>query len=216
MLARIEGVLESVVEGRAVIAQPSLGVAREVMVPPYAIEWLAARIGQTVSLHTVEYLESQGQGASFLPRVLGFESADGRRLHELLTTIRGVGPRKALRIMAREPAWIGAAVLRNDVAALKTLPEVGPKLAHTIIADLADRAAALPGEGAAAAVAEARPARGALPAPGQDAVAALVALGQMRREAEEAVRRVLDREPGLGSADAIVAAAAAGGGGDGA
>ena len=39
---------------------------------------LAARIGQPASFHTLHYLEGQGQGSSFWPRLIGFQSTADR------------------------------------------------------------------------------------------------------------------------------------------
>ena len=61
------------VEGNAVVLdQPEHGLARQVLVPAYLAERLAGDRGRTVTLHTMEYLEAQGQGSSFIPRIVGF------------------------------------------------------------------------------------------------------------------------------------------------
>jgi len=205
MLTRIEGKLESVQDQAVVIGLESTGLAYEVLAPAYLAASLHERLGDTVRLHTIEYYESQGQGTSFIPRVVGFESRAGRRMYEALTTLRGVGPRKALRMLAREPEWIAGALARGDALALRQLPEVGKKLAETMIADLRDHL----GEFAIVEGSmEPKPAAAALTGPAEDAVSALVALGQTRRDAEEAVRRALAGDATLATPESIIAAAA--------
>ena len=78
MLCRLTGKLESVDEGGAVVASPDESSAREVLLPAYVARALATRVGQTVTFSTLEYLEGQGQGTSFIPRLIGFTSARDR------------------------------------------------------------------------------------------------------------------------------------------
>ncbi len=210
MIRRITGRLDGATELGVEITPEGLGVTYEVLVPRYLTDRLGDRVGQVVTLHTREHLEAQGQGTSFVPRVLGFESPSERAFFELLTTVKGLGARKALRALANEPAWVAAAIAGKDSKRLRTLPEIGPRLAETIIAELhgkidgvlgADELAALDG-----ASVELRPGA-SLPAAAQEAVSALIALGETRVVAERLVDRAIAQVGDDGGADAIVAAA---------
>ena len=97
MISRIEGDLRGVEEGAVELACGSLTYT--LMVPAADVERLAGLVGDRVGFHTLQYLESHGQGSSFLPRLLGFASAEQRAFFELLTTVKGLGMRKALRAM---------------------------------------------------------------------------------------------------------------------
>ncbi len=135
MIARLDGVLESVGEGAALVRVDG-GLTYEVLVPSYAEAELAGRVGEPVSLHTLYYLESQNQGATMTPRLAGFVSIEDRRFFELFTTCKGIGNRKALRAMTLGTDQIAAAIADRDVATLQSLPEVGRRTAETIVATL--------------------------------------------------------------------------------
>lgn len=201
---RITGRVESASGVSAVLAIEGSagGVAREVLVPAFLAASLATRVGDIVTLHTLEYLESRDQGASFVPRIVGFETVGERRLFELLTTVKGIGNRKALRAMAMEAGAIANAIASRDTATLVRLPEVGKRLAETIIAELDGKLDELV---AGHDVVEAK-GGGVLSAAAEEAVAALVALGDPLADAERRVRRALQRDRTLSTADEIVSA----------
>lgn len=214
MLARLNGILESVDAasgtGVGVVCpetHPGSGVAGplgyEVMLPAATAEAMGARVGQRVSLRTFQYLEQQAQGASFIPRLVGFESEADERLFELLTKVKGLGVKRALRAMAAPTGEIAAAIAGGDVSALKGLPEIGKKLAETMILELKDKVGSLAlvaGFGAEAAGGATRTGASPNGAAGgtgiegpaaQQAISALVRLGEDRPEAETRVRAVL-------------------------
>jgi holliday junction DNA helicase RuvA len=207
MICAIEGELIQMRDGVAQIRVPG-GLVYEVHIPVYAQGRLEGEVGQAVSLCTRHYLESQSQGAVLVPRLVGFRSADERAFFELLTTVKGLGSRRAMRALAEPPAEVAAAIARRDHRALQKLPEIGKRLAETIIVDLADKAArfALVVEGEVSV----KPSRVGVSSAANEAVAALVALGHTAAEAERAVDRALARG-GDDSVDAIITAALSGG-----
>jgi Holliday junction resolvasome RuvABC DNA-binding subunit len=143
MLARVTGNLETLEGNRALIApsdQPS--AAYEVLLPAYLAQRLneAESVGSPVTLHTLQYLESVNQGSSFIPRLLGFASPHERAFFELLTTVKGLGNKRALRAMALEPGTIARAIAERDTRFLQRLPEIGPKLAELIVHELKSKA----------------------------------------------------------------------------
>jgi Holliday junction DNA helicase RuvA len=92
-------------------------------------------------------------------------------------------------------------VLAGDTSLLTRIPGVGRKTAERLVVELRDRLATVDLEEAAAplsggtdAVAVAR----------ADALAALVALGLSRANAEKALRTVLRQHPGVQSADELI------------
>ncbi len=137
MISRIEGELESIEQGRATLRCGHL--SHEILVTASDSERLAEQVGQTISFHTLEYLEAQGQGTSFVPRLLGFSSSRDREFFELFTTVKGIGNRKALRSLQLPLGRIASAIAAGDTALLTSLPEIGRRTAETIIVDLKDR-----------------------------------------------------------------------------
>lgn len=201
MLARILGVIESVDDAAAIVALES-GLAYEILLPTHLADSLRGRLGQSVTLHTIEHLEAVAQGSSFRPRLIGFSSRAERAFFERLTKVKGLGTRRALRAMARPAGEIAAAITTRDTRFLRSLPEIGARLAETIVAELHGKvdefgAGASAGNGKVVTVTSAA----------EQAVAALERLGQSRAEAERLVTRAVERDPDLVSPDAILAAA---------
>jgi Holliday junction DNA helicase RuvA len=218
MLSRITGVLERLDANTATVSPAATGpdgapapgpIAYDVLVPAALAEDLAGSIKQTVTLHTVQHFEGSGQGASLTPRLIGFASRSDRAFFELFTTVKGVGPRKALRSMVVPCGQIALAIAQGDKAALKKLPEIGERLAATIVAELAGKAERYVPTGieegkprTAADDAGAQQSAAAESEHARQAIEALVRLGTPRAEAERRVARALESDPALARADA--------------
>lgn len=178
----------------------------EVLLPAYLAERLRGMVGKPVTLITLQYLEGQGQGTSFIPRLIGFASERDRRFFDVFTTVKGIGNKKALRAMAVEPARIARAIATKDVKALVELPEIGKRMAETIIAELNGKvdsflsAAEIEQMGHAS---EIKPLLKGTAA--EEAVDALVALGEQRPEAERKIAKVSARLGAKATSDALVA-----------
>ena len=205
MITRLEGRLERVADGRAEVRCGSL--CYEVLVPAFDEMRLGAVVGETIELHTLHYLESPNQGTTFLPRLIGFASPEHRAFFELFTTVKGIGPRRALRAMQLAPGVIAEAISERDVNLLKTLPEVGKKIAETLVLELRDKVA--PFVGAAAG-----PSRGAATSDprlslARDAIAVLTQLGESPVAARQLAERALRADPALATADEVLKAALA-------
>lgn len=202
MIVRLEGILESVEERSAVVAPEGGAMAYQVLVPTVVGEALLARVGQRVVLHTMEHLEPVSQGASFIPRIVGFLSLEQRRFFEIFTSAKGLGTRKALRAMAAPTGLIARAICEGDVRFLQTLPEIGKRLAETVIVDLKTKmepfASGSASGGASGAPGEVEPKAGAAldGEAARQAVAALVQLGDTRADAERLVSRALESSAG--------------------
>lgn len=209
MIASIEGELLAAAEG---VAEIRVGaVTYEVLVPAADVPALAGQRGATVRFVTLHYLEGQGQGSSFWPRLIGFRSAEDRDFFELFTTVKGIGVRKALRALQRPFAEVAAAIARRDEKALTALPEIGKKMAESIVVELKDKVARftataggdMPAVGAVAVPMRAAAFDGAA----GDAVIVLVQLGEPRPMAERLIERALQVEGVKAAAEVLVAAA---------
>lgn len=191
MIARINGQVESVLKD-SVLVRMEGGLTYQVLVPSYVLPQLAGKIGSSVMLHTLYYLESQNQGATMTPRLAGFLSEADRDFFELFTTCKGIGNRKALRAMTIATDQIAAAIADRDVALLQTMPEVGRRTAETIVATLhgkVDRfvtATAFAGGGLSEVATTSSISR--------EALAVLMQLGEGRTEAVNWIDRVM-RDP---------------------
>lgn len=135
MIARLQGVLAELDPSGALIGAEG-GLTYRVLLPAYTAGRLGGSIGQRVDLHTLYYIESQNQGAMLLPRLVGFLTPQDRDFFELFTTCKGIGNRRALRAMAIATEQLAAAIADRDLATLQSLPEIGRRMAETIVATL--------------------------------------------------------------------------------
>jgi len=206
MISRITGTLESVETGRVTLGIAGGALSVDVEIPASLSQALAMQGRDEVTLHTRVLLEGAAQGAHLTPRLLGFASPRDLRFFELFTTVKGVGPRKALRALAIPTERIARAIAERDTTALKALPEIGARTAETIVAELRGKVDAFLEGGEAI---EAKPEAGGrtMADAAKQAVEALVRLGEPRSEAERLVERAMERDETLDSPDAVLAAA---------
>ena len=199
MISRIAGELLST--SRSSVELACGDMVHELLVPAIDTQRLATMIGERVTFHTLFYLEGQGQGTSFVPRLIGFASQQDRAFFELFTTVKGLGNRKALRALQLPFADVAGAIASRDTDVLVALPEIGKRTAESIIAELSgkvDQFIEIKSAGL-----------GSSPTNpiASDAVAVLVQLGESRLQARQLVDRALAADPSIDSPDALVAAA---------
>ena len=222
MINRIEGILESLEETAALVVVGE--IAYELAVPAADIPELYSRIGSRMTFHTLHYLESQGQGSSFWPKLIGFQSSKDRAFFELITTVKGIGVRRALRALTIPFTRVAEAIVMKDLALLMSLPEIGRKTAETMVLELRDKmdsyakAASTSATSKSptrksepkSAVGSPANATGTLNASAMmDAMNVLVQLGESRIDARALIDLALEREPDLTTANTLVSAALA-------
>jgi len=203
MITRIEGRLTAVHAGRVELESPPL--VYELLVPAGDVQSLNSDVGNTVRFHTLHYMEAQGQGTSFIPRLIGFRTPADRAFFELFTTVKGMGNRKALRALELPFTRIAAAIATRDVDLLVSLPEIGKRTAETIVAELNGKVDKFTGDAAI----ELKPSAGGATDSAQmdiarDAIAVLTMLGESKTDATKMVNAALATEPDLATADAVV------------
>ena len=209
MISRLEGVLVDVVDGVAEVRVAGSGLVYEVLVPACDAGDLMMRQGKEIAFVTLHYFESQGQGSHFVPRLIGFSSREQRDFFELLTTVKGIGNRKALRAMQVSHGRMAEAIAAGDAKFLSTLPEIGKRTAESTIVELKGKLDPFLKDPSATRRALERSAVVAVTAvatgPAADAEDVLVALGEQRAQARAKVERVMAASVGESiGADEIV------------
>lgn len=204
MISSIEGELVEVQDGRAQVRCG--GLVYEVMIPAADRGRMTTVVGQVVVLHTIHLMEGTAQGTSYRPRLIGFASQTDRAFFELFTTVKGIGSRKALRVMELPVGRIALAVAEGDIELLKSLPEVGKRTAETIIMELKEKVAPFADPGSSAE-ATGTMVRESVAEFAQEAIAVLLQLGEPRLRAEELIDRVTRADPAIETADGLVTAA---------
>lgn len=112
----------------------------QVLIPEFARRRLESRMGEEISLHTIEYLEGTAVQGRMTPRMIGFLNAVEREFFEMFCQVDGVGVKKALRAMVRPVAELATSIEEQDVKALSALPGIGPATAERVVAKLRRKA----------------------------------------------------------------------------
>lgn len=175
----------------------------EVLVAAFDVAFLRDAVGQEMTFHTVFYLEGDAGGGNIEPRLVGFLRAQDKAFYQLFITVKGIGPKKALRALALPVGEIAQAIESRDTRFLVELPQIGKRMAELIVAELAGKATAYATTTGASR--QAPPAAGrARAADEEDAIATLIALGERRIDAELLLDRARQANPALKTTDAFV------------
>lgn len=204
MISKLTGTLDSVSGDFAEISFGN-GLTYELFLAPYTGNRLGASVGNQVTLFTHYYLEGSSQGNHFLPRLAGFLTESDREFYRLLTTVKGIGPRKALRSMALSSAQIAAAIDQRDTKTIQSLPEIGRRMSETMIATLHGKVDEFLGDASAD---DRRVTEGDRTVPtlsvAREALEVLVQLGENRAAAIQWIDQVIAKQPDMENATEIV------------
>jgi holliday junction DNA helicase RuvA len=205
MISAITGTLASVGEDRCYLqCGPML---YEVLVPAADAPGLESRRNAEITLHTLMYLEGDPNRGNLEPRLLGFSRAQDRAFFELFTTVKGIGPKTALRALTVPIEQIAAAIESKNAKFLVGLQGIGKRSAELIIAELSGKCGKF-AIGAIEGVTKSPPkaAGRSFTAEQEDAIRAMVALGERRLEAEALLDRALRASPEVKETHDLVAA----------
>ena len=156
--------------GRVVV--DANGVGYEVQVPE-SVFLAIGKTGQQVDLRIRQVFREDGQ---FL---FGFLNAEQRRLFDLLTDVKGCGPKISLAAISElGENGVVSAIATQDTRMLARTPGIGLKLAERIVVELKDKVTELSLiQRAAVTITNGK---------ADEVVDALIALGYRRQEAESA------------------------------
>ena len=107
-----------------------------VLIPEFTRRQLQNRRGESVSLHTIQYLEGNPAHGRLTPRLVGFLNENEREFFEIFCSVDGVGAKKALRAMVQPVREVAIAIEEQNAKGLAQLPGIGPATAERIIAKL--------------------------------------------------------------------------------
>lgn len=188
LFAYVNGILESVEEGVAIVDVNGFGV--NVYISGSTMDRLPG-IGEAIKLYTYTNVKEDAFN------LFGFLSKDELSLFKMLITINGIGPKGGLSIMSvMSPDDLRFAIIAGDTKSISSAPGIGKKTAERIVLELKDKIKVSEDDmlGGGAIVSDDVVSDGAFPAR-DEAVAALVALGYNSAIAMKAVRKVLSFNP---------------------
>ena len=202
MIVRLTGTLIEIWDESIVLERE--GIAYEVLVPRYALGELAAHRGSEVTLHTVHFFEGNQASGHLTPRLLGFLHPEDKLFFGRFVSVKGIGPRKALKALSEPVRRIATWIKAGDTKMLARLSGIGKRAAELIVAELKDKVSdlALPEAGTDEA-----PSEVGLAGVQRDALEVLVAWGDARVDAQRWLERAAQLHPELDSPDEWVRAA---------
>ncbi len=198
MITKITGKLLSVAPDTATLEIDAFEYT--VLIPDFTRRQIQGRCGDTISLHTIQYLDGNPTQGKLTPRLIGFTNIAEREFFELFCSVDGVGMRKALRAMVKPVREVAAVIEEQDVKGLSTLPGIGPATAERVIAKLRRKVPKF-------ALLAARPEESQADAPAdvvEEAFDVLKALGHGDVEARRLLEPILDQGKKFKDADALI------------
>ncbi len=201
MISALTGQLKRVETDRAYLACGPM--VYELMVPAADMAALEAAVGAELTFHTIFYIEGDAGGGGLEPRLIGFLQVADKRFFEKFITVKGIGPKKALRAFAFSSGEIAAAIENRDVRFLIQLPAIGKRMADQIVAELAGKVQSFVGVNVSSGGRVAsRGGRHSVEE--EDAISALMALGERREAAVSLLERAKSVEPTPSGAQALI------------
>ena len=190
MIEYIKGDLAELTPALAVVEAHGVGFSLNISLNTYS--GLQGR--KEAKLYVQEVISAGGRDDSFT--LYGFSTKQERTLHQLLTSVSGVGANTARMILSSfTPQELCNAIANGDEKLLKAVKGIGLKTAQRIILDLKDKIAS---SGAATEIRLG----GAVSAPvssavRDEAVSALAMLGFAPAPTAKAVAAILSEQPDL-------------------
>ena len=196
MIGRLQGPIVAEFEDRVILDVG--GVGYEVIVPPYPLKVLRARLASNgahrdggsdpITLYIHEHVNEHRP----VPVLFGFNQLEERGFFEKLITVKNLGPTAAARTMVLSVRQYATLIQTNDVRGLCQLPGIGLSRAQQIVATLRGKVAlyALVPEEELPAVAGPQE-----PEPVAQARVALASLGYRPAEIESLLQQARETRP---------------------
>ena len=198
MISRITG---TVIEKRnAELLLENGGMVYELMVPPAVLKAMEGSLvpGNKASLVTYHYY--QVEPSRSVPVLIGFQNEVEREFFEKFITVSGVGPKAACKALVESFSSIAGAIDSGDVSFLKTLPGIGDQRARLIVAKLQGKVGKyglIRDEGIKAGTGEKEDVKA-------EAIEVLLQLQYRKSEAEEMVRKAIERNKGVRTSEELL------------
>lgn len=191
MISALTGELRRVLD-RTVLVQVG-PIQYELLVPAADEGELQTQIGREITFHTIFYFEGDAARGGLEPRLIGFLRPTDKQFFERFTTVKGIGPKTALRALSVPVGQIAAAIESKNARFLTGLNGIGKRTAELIVAELAGKVTAFAVQEAIEGAPAAR--QTAFSAVDEDAIEAMVQLGERRADAERLLERAKQAAP---------------------
>jgi holliday junction DNA helicase RuvA len=202
MISALTGKLKRVEDDR--IQVEVVAMQYELLVPAADLTELQASLGEELTFHTIYYLAGDPTRGGLEPTLIGFLRPEDKQFFEAFTTVKGIGPRKALKALTTATGDIAAAIENKDARFLGGLSGIGKRMAEQIVAELSGKVGKFVTVGAASNGKPGQPAAGRRSPLEEDAIATLTALGERRSDAEHLLERAKHANANLKTTETLV------------
>ena len=202
MIRKITGLLSALPDDCAVLEVPPFEY--EVLVPEFTRRQIQMKLGEQISLHTIQYIDGNVQkGGRMTPRLIGFNSVAEQQFFEVFCSVDGLGVKKALKAMVRPVPDVARSIEQQDVKTLTTLPGIGAATAERIVAKLRRKMARF---ALLIPAADGDPANAMTPSIAEEVYQILVTFGHSEMEARKMIDDVLVDKKKFKDVDAFLSA----------
>lgn len=130
MYAFFRGKVDSIFKDKIILDVNNIGY--EIYMPESSIYTIG--IGDEIKIYTYLHVREDEM------KLFGFSSSSELEIFKKLITVSGVGPKAAINIISKvDIESLCVAIATEDVASLKSVPGIGPKMAQKIIFELKDK-----------------------------------------------------------------------------
>lgn len=130
MYAFFKGKVDNILNDRIIIDVNNIGY--EIFIPESSL--FNVEIGNEIKVYTYLHVREDEM------RLFGFLSNSELELFKKLITVSGLGPKGAMGIISKvDIESLCIAIATEDLASLKSVPGIGPKMAQKIIFELKDK-----------------------------------------------------------------------------
>lgn len=130
MYAFFKGKIDKIYSNRIILDVNDIGY--EIYIPESDIYTL--NMGEMVKIYTYLHVREDEM------KLFGFKSSESLEFFKKLITVSGVGPKAAIGIISKvDTESLCVAIATENIAALKSVPGIGPKMAQKIIFELKDK-----------------------------------------------------------------------------
>ena len=177
------------------------GLSYEILTPISVLQRVKENQDSDGNIRLITYHYYQMNPSSGVPVLVGFLNEVERDFFLEFIKVSGIGPRAAVKALNRAIGEIAQAIDRGDIRYLKTLPGIGEQRAKEIVAKL---------QGKMGKFTLMRD-RVAVPSPTtalrdieEEALHILLQLQYKKSEAEEMIKKALERQPKLSACEELL------------
>ncbi|MFQ5952479.1 MAG: Holliday junction branch migration protein RuvA [Candidatus Omnitrophota bacterium] len=197
MISKISGTIVGKKEGALLIGNG--GICYEVMVPLAVMKALEKVNGLEGQVELVTYHYHQTEPSRSVPVLIGFQNEVEREFFEKFISVSGVGPKAACKALTEPFSTIAGAIDSGDASFLKRLPGIGDQKARLIVAKLQGKV------GKYGLIRD----KFTVEAPEyedvkSEALEVLLQLQYKKAEAEEMIRKALERAPEVKTSEELL------------